>query len=238
MSWTCSGSSSIPVACIPTFLAASRVVPDPANGSRTVPPGGVMRVTSHSMSASGFTVLSGVLNGSTPHLLEVVADILGYLVYLKRIHIRHHSNWVDSWYILGVWQKVKLETKLEPLNASRAGRWSLSGCRLAANSALCPATAHPRALVGRTGRLSTVSGVGILSMSPNIDSRRGRDSVPMTATMTIRDGTKLSTSAKSAETRFGGPRPVARLGTIGLLTAPWVVVTLTLLAGKCLSVCR
>ena len=75
-------------------------------------------------------------------------------------------------------------------------------------------------------------------MYPSAALRRVRASAPMTATMGIRGGTKLNMSAKSAETHSGGPRPVARLGTIGLLTAPWIVVTLTLLAGKCLFACR
>ena len=72
-------------------------------------------------------------------------------------------------------------------------------------------------------------------MYPSAALRRVRDSAPMTATMSIRGGTKLNMSAKSAETRSGGPLPAARPETIGLLTAPWIVVTLTPLAGKCLS---
>ena len=75
-------------------------------------------------------------------------------------------------------------------------------------------------------------------MYPNAALRRVRASAPMTATMSIRGGTKLNMSAKSVETRSGGPLPVARPETIGLLTAPWIVVTLTPLAGKCLSGCR
>ena len=75
-------------------------------------------------------------------------------------------------------------------------------------------------------------------MYPSTALKRVRASAPMTATMSIRGGTKLNTSAKSAETRSGGPRPAARPETIGLPTAPWIVVTLTLLAGKCLSAYR
>ena len=75
-------------------------------------------------------------------------------------------------------------------------------------------------------------------MYPSVALRRVRASAPMTATMSIRGGTKLNMSVKSAETRSGGPRPVARPETIGLLTAPWIVVTLTPLAGKCLSAYR
>src|SRR5690606_30945397 len=38
-----SGSRSMPMAEKPSWIAARRVVPEPANGSRTVPPGGVTR---------------------------------------------------------------------------------------------------------------------------------------------------------------------------------------------------
>ena len=65
----------MPIALKPLLRAACSVVPLPANGSRMVPLGGVISVTNHSMSVIGLTVLGGVLNSSTPHLLEVVANI-------------------------------------------------------------------------------------------------------------------------------------------------------------------
>lgn len=75
-------------------------------------------------------------------------------------------------------------------------------------------------------------------MYPSTALRRVRDSAPMTATMSIRGGTKLNMSVKSAETRSGGPLPVARPETIGLLTAPSGAGTLTPPVGKCLYRCR
>lgn len=88
-------------------------------------------------------------------------------------------------------------------------------------------------------KIGTANSAACPSMSPGAASTRARAiSALLNAITSTRGGTKLNTSAKSVETRSGGPRPVARLGTIELLTAPWIVVTLTLLAGKCLSACR
>src|SRR5690606_633230 len=51
-----SGSRSIPIHEKPSWTAARRVVPEPAKGSRTVPPGGVTRRHRYRMSFKGFTV--------------------------------------------------------------------------------------------------------------------------------------------------------------------------------------
>src|SRR5699024_8892407 len=50
-------SCSIPIGVKPLLMAACRVVPLPANGSNTTPPGGTIKDTNHSINASGLTVL-------------------------------------------------------------------------------------------------------------------------------------------------------------------------------------
>src|SRR6516225_10214737 len=49
-------SRSIKMTCLCSLMAASPVVPEPANGSNTVPPGGVTRRTSQRMRSTGLTV--------------------------------------------------------------------------------------------------------------------------------------------------------------------------------------
>jgi hypothetical protein len=51
-----SSSRSIPMHRTPSARAATSVLPLPANGSSTTPPGGVTRRTSHRMRSVGFTV--------------------------------------------------------------------------------------------------------------------------------------------------------------------------------------
>src|SRR5699024_3177280 len=51
----------MPIGWKPLLIAACRVVPLPANGSNTTPPGGTIRDTSHSISANGLTVACWIL---------------------------------------------------------------------------------------------------------------------------------------------------------------------------------
>src|SRR5699024_3580290 len=46
----------MPIGVKPLLIAACRVVPELANGSRPAPLGGVISVTNHTISATGFTV--------------------------------------------------------------------------------------------------------------------------------------------------------------------------------------
>ena len=51
-------SCSIPINGLPVLLQAIQVVPEPANGSKTIPPVGVLvKIQRYSISLSGLTVL-------------------------------------------------------------------------------------------------------------------------------------------------------------------------------------
>src|ERR1039458_9172181 len=67
--FTYSFSFSIPMNLKPRFFAATPVEPEPQNGSRTVPPDGVMSLQRYSMSFEGFTQGCPLVIPSSPAFL-------------------------------------------------------------------------------------------------------------------------------------------------------------------------